>query len=290
MALKVRVFSALVFGPALLAAVFFASPLWFAWLSAALVTLGGWEWARLAGVANRSLRLLYGLACGLGVATGLSLAGADLPPLPAFGKEPLGVARSVAYSAVLLWLVNFVWLSRRSFLGEVNPSTVLAKLGVGLVVLICAGISLALIRYGDTGIARLLVFFLIIWAADIGAYAAGRLLGRRKLAPTISPGKTWEGVLGGQLLVAAVVGLCLLWLLDGWQPGPALYFWAALTAAVSVVGDLFISLLKRQRGVKDTGRILPGHGGILDRFDSVFAAAPVFLAGLLASGSHALSN
>ncbi|MEM9531730.1 MAG: phosphatidate cytidylyltransferase [Pseudomonadota bacterium] len=290
MALKVRVFSALVFGPALLAAIFFASTPFFDWFCAALVALGGWEWARLAGVNQPALRALYAVASSLGVAIGLSLAGAELPPLPAFGEQPRGIARSVAYSAMLLWLVNLAWLSRRRFLGEVTVSSVFAKLGLGLVVLICAGISLALIRHGDGGVARVLVFFLIIWAADVGAYAAGRLLGRRKLAPEISPGKTWEGVVGGQLLVAAVAGLCLLWLPEAWQPGPALLLWAALTAAVSVVGDLYISLLKRQRGIKDTGRLLPGHGGILDRFDSAFAAAPIFLAGLLASGSQALSS
>ena len=121
---------------------------------------------------------------------------------------------------------------------------------------------------------------MIVWASDIGAYAAGRAFGRRKLAPHISPGKTWAGAYGA--LVAGV----LLALIGAWLLGVrdarllALALLAAATVAISIVGDLFESLLKRHAQVKDSGSIFPGHGGLMDRLDSVFAALPIFAAGL----------
>ena len=103
-----------------------------------------------------------------------------------------------------------------------------------------------------------------MWAADSGAYFAGSKFGRRKLAPAISPGKTWEGVIGGMVTAMVLAALALL---------------TALTAAISVVGDLFESLMKRHAGLKDSGTIFPGHGGVMDRIDSLLAALPVFVVG-----------
>ncbi len=131
----------------------------------------------------------------------------------------------------------------------------------------------------------MLYLMTLVWIADIGAYFSGRRFGKHKLAPGISPGKTWEGVLGGVAFNICwmfiiyyqtnLLELSLVWFIG----------MGIATSAVSVVGDLFESILKREAGVKDSGKILPGHGGVLDRFDSIIAATPVFVAGLFLSGA-----
>ena len=136
----------------------------------------------------------------------------------------------------------------------------------------------------DSTFLILLLFFLI-WAADIGAYFAGRAFGKRKLAPRVSPGKSWAGFFGG-ILASVAVGLAMLaW--RGTVPtadaATALFVLACLAVAIiSVFGDLTISLFKRERGIKDTSNLLPGHGGFLDRLDSLLSAAPLFALLLLA--------
>ena len=120
-----------------------------------------------------------------------------------------------------------------------------------------------------------------VWAADIGAYVTGRLIGRVKLAPQVSPGKTWEGVGGGVLLALAVAWVASAWL--DLAPLPLLAV-AVPTALVSVIGDLTVSMLKRNIGLKDTGRLLPGHGGVMDRIDGLIAAVPAYAAGLRIAG------
>jgi phosphatidate cytidylyltransferase len=121
----------------------------------------------------------------------------------------------------------------------------------------------------------------IVWAADVGAYAFGRWLGRTKLAPAVSPGKTWEGVAGGLLLAGVAAGLAAPWL-D--LPVARLAGLGVVTALASVLGDLTQSMFKRNAGLKDSGKLLPGHGGVLDRIDSLTAAIPVFAGGLLLFG------
>jgi len=131
----------------------------------------------------------------------------------------------------------------------------------------------------------LLYLFSLVWIADIGAYFSGRRFGKRKLAAAISPGKTWEGFFGGQLANLLWI-TCIYQLSSGW--GLSLFQFLLISVAtslVSVVGDLFESVLKREAGVKDSGKLLPGHGGVLDRIDSVIAASPVFVAGIFVAGS-----
>jgi phosphatidate cytidylyltransferase len=166
------------------------------------------------------------------------------------------------------------------------PNTTYRLLGgINALVAITAGwAALAWLHHEPAGSWWILLLLLIIWAADIGAYFSGRAIGGKKLAPTISPGKTWAGFFGGLIsaaLVAAVAGTFL--------PGIdasllQLAILGTLTAVVSVGGDLFISMHKRTVGLKDTGRIFPGHGGVLDRLDSLLAGAPFFVLGKLLTG------
>jgi len=157
---------------------------------------------------------------------------------------------------------------------------------MGLVLLwICATGLLFVQRHFDSGGWILLYTLTLIWVADIGAYFFGKRFGRNKLASGISPGKTWEGVIGG--IVSNLVWMCFAFLLsNGW----GIVFWQFIViglfaSVISVVGDLYESILKREAGVKDSGTLLPGHGGVLDRIDGVIAATPIFIFGLYVVGA-----
>jgi phosphatidate cytidylyltransferase len=144
---------------------------------------------------------------------------------------------------------------------------------LGLAVLVPAWIALVVVRQQPQGSWWLIWVFFLVWGADIGAYFAGRAFGKQKLAPQVSPGKTWEGAAGGFIFAMSVCSVGLVWLSDQWL------LWLPILAAlivVSVFGDLFESVLKRATGVKDSGSLLPGHGGVLDRIDSLLAVIPVF--------------
>src|SRR5690625_4167065 len=238
---RTRVLAALVMAPVAIAAVLLLPTPWLV-AAAMMVFLGGlWEWLRLAGLDD-------------------------------------GVA------AVVGWLLVAMWL-RNPALGSSNSArwrTV--KLGVGTLVVVPAWCALALIHAGENGNRWLLVALFIVWAADTGAYFTGKRFGDKwfkghRLAPSISPNKTIEGLLGGMLL-AVLVGI-----VGGWLAGAAagelpLVALVALVAAIfSVIGDLFESMIKRHAGVKDSGNLIPGHGGLLDRIDGVVAALPVFAVG-----------
>jgi phosphatidate cytidylyltransferase len=179
--------------------------------------------------------------------------------------------------AVAWWLVAFLWLALRAQAGGPRAAAV-----AGFLVLVPAGIGLSdLVRLQPNGRLLLLYLLVLIASADVGAYFGGRLFGRHKLAPQVSPGKTWEGLVAGMLAAAGVA-----------VAGASIFdmpFWpwlllCLLVAIVSVIGDLTESMFKRHVGLKDSGRLLPGHGGLLDRIDSLTAAAPTFLLGLLVLG------
>jgi phosphatidate cytidylyltransferase len=231
----------------LLAAMFLLPKIVFAVLIALVVALAAFEWARLCGL-QRGGGLVYAVFAGIGMLSLLFHEG----------------NRAVLAAATVFWiLVVPAWLWRGARAGDKGALAV-----AGFAVLLPAGVAMALLE----PLAVLLVLALV-WIADTAAYFVGRAWGRRKLAPSISPGKTWEGAaggLGGALAYAIICGT----LIEGtnWVPYLAA---AALIAALSVVGDLFESALKRQAGAKDSGTLLPGHGGILDRIDSITAALPV---------------
>lgn len=254
--LRARIITALVLLPLVLAAIYLLPLASYAVVFWAVVAVAAYEWAALAGLEGRAARAGYVLVLAL-----LSAAVWWNPGL----RDALLVAGAgfwaLAVVVVLRYPGSASWLGR--------PALVLA----GWLVLLAAWTALIVIRDRAAGAHWLVWLFLLVWAADIGAYFAGRRFGRRKLAPQVSPGKSWEGVLGGAALAFLVTGLLLV-AADRWTP-----VWLpviALLIGISIFGDLFESVLKRHRGVKDSGAILPGHGGALDRVDSLIAVLPVF--------------
>ena len=263
-----RIITALVLAPLVVAGVLYLPTGVVSLVLALAVLVGGWEWTRLAGLQGLGARLVFLLTlCVL-----LTLAALLLQRWPDWGHW--------VFAAASLWwlLVTLAILNYRPERGW-QPGPLLKSI-FGLLVLVPAWGALAAVHGLGTEGPLLLLFLLVLtWVADSFAYFAGRLWGRVKLAPTISPGKTREGVYGA-LFGAALCSVALLWLRPQ-APLPLLALFCLAVALISVVGDLFESLMKRQAGVKDSGRLLPGHGGMLDRIDSLTAAAPLFMLGLL---------
>jgi len=234
-------------------------------LIACAIVGAGWEWAGFAGLSNDIERLCYAAMIGLAYAGAAMLV-----------RDPRWLDVLLRLAA-LWWLAAFIWLATRAQSGGS-----LAATAVGFLVLVPAGIGLAhLVTLQPHGQLLLLYLLVLIAAADVGAYFGGRSFGRRKLAPHVSPGKTWEGFASGMLAAVFVAAI------GAWLFAVPFWSWLALcelVALVSVVGDLTESMFKRQVGLKDSGSLLPGHGGLLDRIDSLTAAAPTFLLGLLSLG------
>ena len=269
--LRQRVITALLLAPLAIVVILLLPTPWFALVAAAVFLGAQEEWARLAGVGNPSVRLALLV---VGAALFAALWGAH-----ALATRPLLVM------GVAWWLLACLWLRHFAFGAAPTPENRAMKLAAGALVTFPAWIALLALHGREPhGPWWMLLALLIVWAADIGAYFSGRRFGKRKLAPQISPGKTWAGAYGA-MVAGVLVALCGGWLLGVRATAlPGLGVLAALTVAISIVGDLLESLMKRHAGIKDSGTIFPGHGGLLDRMDSVFAALPVFALGLLLLG------
>lgn len=269
--LKQRLITALLLIPLVFAAVLALPTNWFSLLLALIILIGAWEWARLGGIEDKAQRLVFVVMVAL-------LSGA----IHWLGFTPL-VDWVIMVAAAWWTMALIVLLSGR--LQVLSTTGLRPKVLAGGVLLLTACWA-ALTRLhggGESGPWLTMSLLLLIWVADSGAYFSGRLWGRTKLAPKISPGKTWEGVygaLGGAILCGLVLQSTLL----PEASVVALVVLCLVTALVSVGGDLFESVLKRQRGTKDSGNLLPGHGGMLDRIDSLIAAAPFFVSGLYLLG------
>lgn len=271
--LKQRVITALLLLAVLLPALFYPDPAPFCAVALALMATAAWEWARLNGVPGAA-------ALGVG-ATCVVLCSATWA---AGGlAQDLSLLWSVAGGA---WVLAGAWLLRGGVAGWPKVPQGVRLVG-GVLALWLAWLAVSQARV--VGINYLLSVLALVWAADIFAYFAGRAFGRRKLAPVISPGKSWEGVWGG---MAGVVLLALAWVWADthWQASVASFYsrlngrgvlllLAAVVfmAAMSVVGDLVESLIKRSAGVKDSSGLLPGHGGVLDRVDALLPTLPLAL-------------
>jgi len=249
-----RVLTAAVLLAAFLAALFWLDRAVFAVLAALIVALGGYEWATL-GKNSRRLAFAYGAVCAM---------------LCYVLAREAWLTQWICAAAGLFWIAAAPYWLARGF----TPASVAATLVVGSIVLVPAGVAMAALPRG-----QLLMSLGLIWVADTAAYLTGRAFGRHKLAPSISPGKTWEGVAGA---AAGCIIYAIIWSsfdpelrarVRGviWVPYLA---GVLLLCALSVVGDLFESALKRQAGAKDSGKLLPGHGGVLDRIDSATATLP----------------
>lgn len=262
--LKQRVITALVLLPIVLGAVFGLDRLPFAIVAGLFFAVAGWEWSALMGKVGLAFRLLWT------VVLVLAMAAAEFWQ-PAWLLNAMPVWWLLALVLVVGYPGNAGFWYRPWLMAPVGLLLLVPSWGA-VVQLQAAG------ALGLAGPYALLFILLWVWAADTGAYFAGRAMGKHKLAPLVSPGKTIEGLIGGVVLALLVVaGVFAAGLLEA-NLFPLMAV-ALMTVLASALGDLFESMVKRQRGFKDSGTILPGHGGMLDRIDSVTAAMPIALAG-----------
>ena len=264
---KQRVITAIALVLGLLALLFNLNPLNFSLIVALIILLAGWEWGNLMGLESKRHKFSYIALLALTIATAaLSL---DL-----FGTLNISLGQTLCLIASVLWAVVFLWIQGYPSSAILwSPRPILGLLGIALLTI--TWVAIALIIHQPHGPWLLLFAFAVVALADVGGYVAGNLFGKHKLAPLVSPGKTWEGFFGGILLQCILIASMASFM-------PETITTVMLVALVipvslySVLGDLFESMIKRHSGVKDSGNILPGHGGVLDRIDGLIAALPLF--------------
>ena len=256
--LKQRIITALVLAPLALAGVFLLPLSGFALFVTVVISLSAWEWANLSGCQGKLVQGFY--AVFVGICCGLSLY---IPSL------------------WLLWLAALWWFTALILVKQYPASEKvlsyrLVRLLAGLFTLVPPWFGMYQLKLMNDGALLILTLLVIVWAADCGAYFAGKRFGRVKLIERVSPKKTLEGMVGGVLFAVLVVSLVTLLSNVSFFQGVSLLAVTVITVLVSVLGDLWESVLKRGRGLKDSGSLLPGHGGVLDRIDSLTAAIPIF--------------
>lgn len=278
--LKQRIITALILAPAAILAIFYLPMMYFSSLLLAVIAIGAWEWSAFIGLKAQFKRIMYVVITVL-----LTALLWFFIPLSNLWS---GLGGLQEHALMLLWL-SVIWWALAALLmlsypkykatWATNPLVIAI---FGWCTLVPTWLAFMVLRSHHHAIdtfhgAQLLMFlFLLVWSADVGAYFVGKACGKRKLMPNVSPGKTFEGFLGGvacAALLTLIAGYALHW--SASQLFSALFV-AALISTVSVLGDLTESMFKRQAGIKDSGKILPGHGGILDRIDSLTATAPIF--------------
>jgi len=267
--LRTRVITAFVLLAAFLLALFQLPPLGWLLFVSAVAAVAAWEWGALMGLVGAP-RFVLGFVLLAICLLVVVLEPAAVGLTSGFADAAWRLGACFYLPAALFWLLLApIWLSRRWPLGGKLPA-----LATGAVLLL--PLWLALVQLRQAGPLTVLAIMALVWLADIGAYFAGRRFGRHKLAPAISPGKTWEGAIGGGLLAVAY-GMLVSPRLPPMLADnlPLLLLVVLLLAAISVIGDLFESLLKRQAGLKDSSNVLPGHGGVLDRIDSLASTMPL---------------
>jgi phosphatidate cytidylyltransferase len=273
---KQRVITAVILVLGFLGLLFSLSSLHFSLVVAPIVLLAGWEWSNLMGLSAKRHKLAYLalLALTLALAAlGLNLFGLSYSS-GSSGSLNVSLAQNLCLAAAVLWAVIFLWVQGYPSSAILwSPRPILGLLGLFLLSL--TWVAIALIVHLPHGAWLLLFAVVVVAMADIGGYVAGNLFGKHKLAALVSPGKTWEGFAGGILLQCILIAVVSQYM-------PEKITTTMLVALVipvslySVLGDLFESMVKRHSGVKDSGNILPGHGGVLDRIDGLIAALPLF--------------
>ncbi|MEJ2788712.1 MULTISPECIES: phosphatidate cytidylyltransferase [unclassified Pseudoxanthomonas] len=275
-ATRTRVIAALVMAPFAIGAILLLPTSWLVMLAALVFLVGLWEWFKLAEIDDTLQRtvLLTANLLLMVLLVWASRGSTDLVPL-----------RLMALVGAAWWLLALLWLRFFHFASDHETWARVFKLAAGTLAVVPAWCALGLIHSSEpNGHIWLFVALAIVWAADSGAYFAGRHFGGRwfrgrKLAPRISPNKTLEGLLGGLAAGMLVAGVGALVAGVDLAQVPGVLLVAVFTVLFSVVGDLFESLLKRHVGAKDSGDVIPGHGGVLDRIDGVLAALPIFVLG-----------
>ncbi len=257
--MKQRVITGVIALLALLAVLFYAPPKIALGVIVVVMLAGAWEWSAFLGDASQGVRIAY-VALIAGILAAVTFLDVD--------------ATWIFLVALAWWLGALVWTfffptPIPAFVRWISGALVLAPLYLALIILYQAAPEL------------LLFALLIVWVADTGAFFAGKFMGRVKLAPDISPGKTWEGVIGGLVAVVLLTLLRTTWAETDLQ---VLIPFCLAVASLSIVGDLTVSMFKRTVGLKDSGGLFPGHGGVLDRIDSISAAAPLFALGVTWAG------
>ena len=246
----------------------------------AIVGIGSWEWARFMGLVDTIQRLGYVVMTSAIIAALWVLLPVDDTWLVITGVQH--EITSILWLSVIWWLFAalLMFLYPKSSVFWANNKFIIALFG--WLTLVPTWLAFMVLRTNSylldefQGAQLLMYLFMLVWSADVGAYFVGKSLGKRKLMPNVSPGKTIEGFLGGVVcagILTVIVGLSLEWSSDKFMTALLV---TLLITSISVLGDLTESMFKRQAGVKDSGTILPGHGGILDRIDSLTATAPVF--------------
>lgn len=280
--LKERVISAIIMIIAVLAAIFWLSPLSLTLALSAIIVAGMWEWAQFVGFKRSVPRAIVALVtiCLLLFAI---VANTDYIRATRFITDETA---SLLFVGCIWWLIALILVITYPNSAKLWEKSVVAKFLFGFATLIPFLIGALALRFYNyhinpyQGTYLFLYVCLLVWSADSGAYFFGRAFGKRKLAPKVSPGKSWEGVLGG-LLTSGVIAFAFLQLTPtnvfGRELATTPFILVSIaTVAISVLGDLSESMFKRQAGVKDSSNLIPGHGGILDRIDSLTAAIPFF--------------
>jgi len=260
-----RIVAAVLLIPVVVAITWFSGTAVFAGFCAGVVLTGAWEWARLAGIGRTSGRLGYSLLmfCAL---------------LLCYLFRDSAMAFWLPSAGVIWWVFGLSQVVCYQRGGSTVLVSTRARAFAGLLVLLPVWFSMvSLHAYEGRGPQLVLMLMVMVWAADSAAYFVGKYLGRRRLASRVSPAKSWEGVWGAFIATALVIPAFMYWSGIG-EERPVIYFMICMAAvAASILGDLFESMIKRIGNIKDSGDAIPGHGGILDRIDSLTAAGPVFL-------------
>jgi phosphatidate cytidylyltransferase len=278
--LKQRIITAAILAPLALVAILFLPLQYFQWVMAGVVGLGAWEWSALAGKDSTQARSVF-TALSVTLCAALSF----FVPLDAIWAQGQlhQLYKNILIVAGTWWVISLIMILAYPKYTQFWRRGHLLRFGFGILTLIPTWVALVVLRTSlhsvDPLFGASLIFYVlgIVWAADIGAFFIGVKFGRHKLRPNVSPGKTLEGLLGGITASSAIIGFAAL----HYQYVDPSRIWlhvviGAVTVAVSALGDLNESMFKRSVGIKDSGNLLPGHGGVLDRIDSLTAAFPVF--------------
>ena len=278
--LKQRILTALVLAPSIIAAIFYLPIEYFAYLMLFIMAIGAWEWGPFMGLTTKIKRAVFTL-------TNIVLIGLlwFLIPLNSMWSstgELNEIAVWVLWASAGWWVLSALLTGVYPKLNNHWAKSTVVRALFGYLTLLPTWVAFVALRTNDyiqsplLGAQLIMFLFLMVWSADIGAYFVGKSIGKHKLLPKVSPGKTIEGALGGT--ITACIFMATAGVILGWHQQQLLTVLAvtAVITIISVLGDLSESMFKRQAGIKDSGSILPGHGGILDRIDSLTATAPIY--------------